>query len=535
MKLESVHIKNFKTLEDISVDFRGYYTAISGKNNAGKTNLISVIRQIFKDQLRERFFFTRDEEIRYQEAKTQWVDGSPDIEFHYVVTIGKDTDPGLHEFLERIAETKTASATINLKLFVNINQRDEVKKTCQINGVAVSEYASGEIYQKLGSSNLAFVHDSAARDGSVLYGRTRHLHEIIFTQTEKRQLLDEQKKLQNKVKNISKAHKSELSDLLGHLEDKYEVEFSVPDIYTGTLPFSINLKDKNVDVPLDDWGSGTKNRTHILISILQAKRIQSREDPNRITPFVMIEEPKSFLHPSGQAEFGRVLRKLAKELEIQIVVTTHSPYMLSQDDVQCNVLLDRKVVRGKLKQTEKVKVEDSNWMTPFSLILGLDNSEFEGWKGVLSSKNKAVLLVEGELDKSYLEHISTLGFPKFKLPDNVEVVAYGGKDALKNAILLKFIIQKFEKVLVTFDLDAKSELERIMRQIGLVEGKHYACVGLDKPGQECIEGLVHDSVRSAVFAANPDLVMQLTAQDSSLRKSAKNSLKHKVLELFSRP
>lgn len=534
MKLESVNIKNFKTLENIKIDFSGYYTAISGKNNAGKSNLINVLRQIFKDQLRERYFFSRDDDFRYQEAKTQWVDGNPDIELHYRVSIGESTDPGLHQFVKRITETNDLQSVIQLELSLVINQKNERKQSCLVDGHTVSEYAAQEIFQKLASSNLAFMHDSAGRDFSSIYGRMNYLHEIVFTEEEKKQLLDEQKKLQNKVKSISKAHKSELSDLLGNLEDKYEVEFSMLDMYTGSLPFTMNLKDKNVDVPLDDWGSGTKNRTHILMSILQAKRIKSKVDPNRITPFVMIEEPESFLHPSGQAEFGRVLRKLAKELEIQIIVTTHSPYMLSQEDVKCNVLLDRKIFRNKLKQTEKVELEESNWMTPFSLILGLDNSEFEGWKTVLTTNNKAVLLVEGEIDKKYLEHINSLNHAKFKIPNNVEIVAYGGKDALKNSILLKFIIQKFEKVLITFDLDAKSELERIMKQINLIEGKQYISIGINKPGQECIEGLVPDSIRAEVFSKNTDLVMKLSAQDTIARKSAKNEIKQKILDSFTR-
>lgn len=531
MKLESVSIKNFRTIETLQIDFDGFYTAISGKNNAGKTNVISVLRQIFKHQMKEHFFFGREDEVRYQDSKTQWVQGSPDIEFNYTISIGKETDPGLHEFIERITENKTLGLAICLNLALKINNKDEITKTCKVNGAEASAYAAGEIFQKLENSNLAFIYDSAARDAASVF-RMRYLHEIIFTQAEMKQLQEEQKKLQNKVKNISKAHKSELSDLLGHLEDKYEVEFSVPNIYHGGLPFSMNLRDKNVDAPLDDWGSGTKNRTHILLSILQAKRIQGRDDPNRITPFVMIEEPESFLHPSGQAEFGRVLRKLAKELEIQIVVTTHSPYMLSQEDVNCNVLLDRKIIRGKIKQTVKVDLKESNWMAPFSLILGLDNAEFEAWKDALSSKTKAVLLVEGELDKQYLEHISSLGIANFTIPPNVEVVPYGGKYALKNAILLKFIVQKFDKVLITFDLDAKSELERVMRQINLTDGKHYLAVGVNKPGAECIEGLVHESVRAAVFAANADLVMQLTSQDSNQRKSAKSFLKQKILERF---
>ncbi len=144
-------------------------------------------------------------------------------------------------------------------------------------------------------------------------------------------------------------HNTELSELLGHLKDKYEVEFTIPDgMFTGSLPFEINLKDRNVEVPLDGWGSGTKNRTHIMMSILQAHRIRSKDDQNRITPFVMIEEPESFLHPSAQAEFGRVLRSLANELKIQTIVTTHSPYMLCQENINSNVLLARKYLfRGR--------------------------------------------------------------------------------------------------------------------------------------------------------------------------------------------
>jgi hypothetical protein len=335
------------------------------------------------------------------------------------------------------------------------------------------------------------------------------------------------------VKSISRAHKSELSELLGHLEDKYEVDFTIPDgMYTGTLPFAINLKDRNVDVPLDDWGSGTKNRTHIMMSILQAHRIRSKDDQNRITPFVMIEEPESFLHPSAQAEFGRVLRTLANDLQIQTIVTTHSPYMLCQENVASNVLLVRRAHRGKLKATERVPLDEQKWMEPFSEILGLDNAEFSAWKDVLGSSRTCVLLVEGDLDKRYLEHIHSLGHASLRLPDDLDIVAYEGKDALKNTIMLKFIVEKFKRVFVTFDLDAKPELEKIMQQIGLKAGTDYLAIGANKPGKQCIEGLVPDRILAAVHAQNTDLVMQLTAQDAKERKSAKSSIKQKILSAF---
>lgn len=532
MRLSRVLVKNYRTLEDISVTFNGYYTAISGKNNAGKTSLIKCIRETFKDNLRE-FYYRPDLGVEYREDKTQWVAGTPDIVFEYELSVGSSDDPGLFLFAEKMVEEKLQGDQLCLVLRVIYRQKNETDCVAWVNGKELNSFTSKEILKKIQSSSLAFMHDSADRGMSYFGPRGRYLHELMFSKEELGQVSEEQKKLQKKIQSLSKVHKTELSDLLGHLEEKYEVEFTMPEgMFSGTVPFSINLKDKNVDVPLNDWGSGTKNRTQIMVSILQANRIRSRGEEGRITPFVIIEEPESFLHPSAQAEFGRVLMDLANELKIQTVVTTHSPYMLCQSNVSSNVLLDRPLVRGKSKQTVVVEVEEKNWMTPFSETLGLDNNEFSSWKDVLLNKNQCVLLVEGEIDKKYIEHIGSLGIEGFKVPDGLEILPYEGKDALKNTILLKFMVEKFKKVLITFDLDAKSELEKVMGQIGLKEGCNYIAVGVDKAGKQCIEGLLPERIISKVVSQNSDLVMQLTSQDGKERKSAKNALKSRYLAEF---
>jgi putative ATP-dependent endonuclease of the OLD family len=532
MRLNKVSVKNYRTLEDVSVTFNGYYTAISGKNNAGKTSLIRCIRETFKDNLRE-FFYRPDSEVEYREDKTQWVVGTPEIVFEYELTVGSSDDPGLFLFVEKMLEQKLPDAQMMLVLRIMHKQKNETSCLVWVDGKELNSYSSKEILKKIQASSLAFMHDSADRAVSYFGPRGRYLHELMFSKQELSQLSEEQQRLQKKIANLSKAHKTELSDLLGHLEEKYEVEFTVPDgMFSGAVPFSINLKDKSVDVPLNDWGSGTKNRTQIMVSILQANRIRSRGDEGRITPFVIIEEPESFLHPSAQAEFGRVLMDLADELKIQTIVTTHSPYMLCQRSVSSNVLLDRQIVRGKSKQTMVVEVQEQNWMEPFSDILGLDNKEFSSWKHVLLNGNQSVLLVEGEIDKKYIEHINALGIDGFKLPEGIEIVPYEGKDALKNTILLKFIVEKFKRVIITFDLDAKSELERTMQQIGLKEGQDYIAVGVDKSGRQCIEGLLPERVIAKVVSENTDLVMQMGAADSKDRRSAKSALKGRYLAEF---
>jgi len=533
MKIEQLTVKNYRTLEDISVSFSGYYTAISGQNNAGKTSLVRVLRETFKDQTQSRFTYIPDDELSYRDAVTQWTKGSPEILFQYSIRVEKEPDPGLFQFIEKFIEKTIPEASVLLKVSISQDSENIATCTCFVNDAELTEFASKEILQKLKSSDLAIVHDSAANSGGVFFGRGHLLHELVFSADERAEITKEQKRLQNKIKSISRTHKSELSELLDHLEDRYEVEFSIPDgMFTGSVPFAINLKDKNVDVPLDEWGSGTRNKTQIMMSLLQAYRVQKKDDQNKITPIIIIEEPESFLHPSAQAEFGRVLRKLARDLKIQTIVTTHSPYMLCQDSIESNVLLQRKMFRKKLKESVQVPLEQDSWMEPFSEILGLDDSEFNAWKDVLSANTSVVVLVEGKTDKKYLELVNGAGHVGCSLPEGIDIVPYDGKDALKNTILLKFILNKFRKVLITFDLDAKSELEKSMKQLGLKEGSDYLAVGVNKPGKQCIEGLLPDAVLADVHSKNTDLVMQLTSQDGMERRSAKSALKARTLTAF---
>ena len=191
MKIDRVCVKNYRTLEDISIEFAGYYTAISGKNNAGKTTLIKVLRETFKDHLRDRFSFEREERT-YQDDKTQWVFGTPDIVFDYIVSISKESDPGLFQFIEKFLEKSIPLSTVALRITLSQNQRDEVSCVCEVEGTAVGDFASNEILQKVTSSNLAFVHDSAARDHAMFFGRGHFLHELIFSPAERKQLADEQ-------------------------------------------------------------------------------------------------------------------------------------------------------------------------------------------------------------------------------------------------------------------------------------------------------------------------------------------------------
>lgn len=420
-------------------------------------------------------------------------------------------------------------------MIIELKPKQERKIQIFVNGVELEKYETGEVFRRLSSSNIVMFHNSINSQSKIFSpSGTLSFHEMLLSKDEREELKKEQDKIKRKVRKFAQGHRGELSDLLAQLEEKYEVELTVFEgMLRDTIPLGINLKDKGVEVPLDDWGSGTQNRTRIMMSILAASRIRQQvNDENRVTPIIVVEEPESFLHPSAQAEFGRVIRSLARDFKVQIIITTHSPYMLCQEHPNSNILLDRKVFRNKLKETEVVDVTEERWMEPFGKILGLDDESVKPWVEVVQASKDNTVLVEGQIDKEYIEYISSKNINGFTIPKHVEIIPYGGKDALKNSIMLKFVIEKFNRVYITFDLDAKNELEKTMKFLNMKDGDDFMAVGIDEDGKDCIEGLLPKNILSTVYGENPDLIMRLTSSDSKKRKSAKNEIKSKLLDRF---
>jgi putative ATP-dependent endonuclease of OLD family len=112
------------------------------------------------------------------------------------------------------------------------------------------------------------------------------------------------------------------------------------------------------------------------------------------------------------------------------------------------------------------------------------------------------------------------------------VVEYGGKSTLKNTTLLQFILRKFDRVFITYDLDAASETQDALRKISIEYLENSLPLGMKGDGKDCIEGLLPAQVIKAVFNRETDLVIAVTSGDNTARKKARDQLKKKYLEEF---
>lgn len=534
MRIKSLTAKNYRTLVDFEINFSNNFCTISGRNNAGKSCVIRLLSILFRNG--QRYPWRQaSSSVDYKDDKTQWIKDSSPIQLGYTLEITKDEDPALISFIEKISRKVITDSAALLQLTLTTAENGDTFFGASVNGESVDEEAK-EIHKRIKDSNLLFLYNSTTRSEDFIYGggRRRMFYEFVMSPEEKKELDAAGKHVERRLRRFAKEHTAGLSTILGRLAEKYDVEVSPLEGYSShEMPLGINLKDKNVEVPLNDWGSGTQNRTSILMAILQANRIKTAGNPDeKITPIVVVEEPESFLHPSAQAEFGKMLRNLSGELGIQIIATTHSPHMLNQQNASSNILLSREVKRSKLFETRIIETSGESWMAPFADHLGIGKIDFDCLKPLFAVAKSKVLLVEGPIDKEYFSFLQNNSLACEKLNPDIEIVPYGGKDTLKNTLLVQFVLKKFDSVFVTYDLDAAAECKPALIRVDLEELKDFCSLGVNQPGKNCIEGLLPERTLSAVHAIHSTLIMKLGSTDNKERRRAKDELKKHYLNEF---
>jgi predicted ATP-dependent endonuclease of OLD family len=538
MIIKKISAKNYRSLEDIEIDFNPYYNALSGKNNSGKSNIIRAVLSFLTHNFRIYAQYQTGP-INYNSDYPFWKTKEKNkenitIEIH--LELERDNDAGLYKFIRELIfkEEETSEVDKEILLIKATNEADKNNTTIEIwfgEHNIEDEYKRDELLNRIRSSESVLFHNSTENDPYSFRYRRRDSLTSYLNNEDLETITQKKKILESAVKKSLKKHQTVFSTLLGRLTEKYDVSLGIPSLDIDRESIEISLKEKGIEVSLEDWGSGTKNRTLILLNLMNAKRIQESLNLNkRLTPIVIIEEPESFLHPSAQAEFGRILQDIAAEFKIQILVATHSPYLLSHKEPKANLLLERDL-NNKDKGSKLIDTAGDKWYEPFALSLGISGDDFGPLKSTIFSEKSDIILVEGPSDKEYFELLKKSKHGKNKLDFKGEIFPYGGAGNIKNNILLRFIKDRFKKFVVTVDLDKYSETKNTFQSLGLCENKEFIVIGKNETGKKCIEGLIPHSLLLKVYSENVVLVQQ-SMENSDEGKNARSQIKAKVLEAF---
>ncbi len=531
MKITQLEIKDYRTFENVEINFDDFYSAICGQNDAGKSNIVRALRAVLReDNIYGRAKRHRISTLRDYPRWKETNDGDKEINISIELTIFREADAGVFEFFIDYLDLEIDENDVSMCLKLHSKWLDSISSSevvADLNGERFEGIKAQEIHKKVQSSIL--IHNSTEIETRASF--TGFLQE--FSEQYSTELNKMTSSLQRSLAKIAKTQKEEVSSLLSKLNSNLKVGITVPAMSFDRLPYNLSLGDNKIEVDLDDWGSGTKNRTMIFLTLLKAKQIsESVTTAEKMTPILIIEEPESFLHPSAQAEFGRVLQQISNEFGVQVITTTHSPYMLNQSSPESNILLERKITSKQLRETKKIDTASENWMEPFGVVLGLSNDEFKPWREIFFSESKSHLLVEGKTDKEYFELLRQEEHGSNKLSFEGEIFPYDGFGNLSNPTLLNFLKAKSKDLVVTFDIDVIKHVEPTLKRHGFEKNKSYVVVGVNKAGSRSIEGLIPDSYKNRVNAENPELVQQGIHGTKEEQKFAKNKLKSLYLDDF---
>jgi AAA15 family ATPase/GTPase len=123
MKIKQLAITNYRTLEAVNLEFPSSYTAICGRNDSGKTNVVRAIRAIIKeDSGITGFIYDGDEDkVSIKDDYPKWKEIDPskrEIRFQLVLTVQRERDAGLFQFLLKQLTISTEETSIDLTMAV---------------------------------------------------------------------------------------------------------------------------------------------------------------------------------------------------------------------------------------------------------------------------------------------------------------------------------------------------------------------------------------------------------------------------------
>ena len=313
-KITQLHIKHFRGFENQKLDVGDAVTIIFGKNGTSKSTLLGMIAQPFYFSSKKQTKYTSDYgadnggvinavqingkpfEAKYSDIfrmseTDEQAHGNQKYEY-YLKIIGKNV---------RFAEPLSGHSEM-LLVQSQFSQETSQKKRFRLVGGGTSHYR--------GTGN--FPHP-------VIYLGLSRLYPMALSN------LDENKEI-----HISDDEKA-------WFDEQYRTVLSLPELHgqlSTSFPKQVNkppyLLPNARECNYKSVSAGQDNTGQIISAILSFRRLKKQMGQDYKGGLLLIDELGATLHPSAQKNILRFLCHFAKELDIQIVATSHSLVILRE-------------------------------------------------------------------------------------------------------------------------------------------------------------------------------------------------------------
>lgn len=483
MKLRALKIQNFRSLEDVTIDFDDRFTVIVGENDSGKSSLVDCIRVVTQGRSVDRADFTSGtsemtlivviDDLEFE--KTYQLTGDEVTESPMKARPSRDYILSLTNWLndqttdfskaENLEYLKSSCSLFNIQVRSNSNPQ-----TLRSNLEAALSDATSPDFAIEGARFPSF--NSIQLDGKHFENVSSFFKEV-YLKEQQRSLwsasVDESKTILDTVNEAIDSYAQEMNGQIEESGIKDKLRIFLPNltdiqVKPSFTPQDFNLNanvlflEPNGEIDLDKKGDGTKRR--ITMALLELKRDASRVETDESTVY-MLDEPDTHLHVRAQVQLLDTLRRFADGGN-QVIISTHSPFIMnSVNPSQLRLLTSSQSNRTKVKRLRT----DSD-STDFVLrSLGIEN--------VYLFFARTIVLVEGATEDKFLHAYiprRTNNDPSGSLIRIVDVDGVGNVYGFGRALVE---VHSPDRIFVLTDNDVSEDMTALMETLSLPESNRF--------------------------------------------------------------
>ena len=471
MKLTHIRIKDFRSFSgEHDFDVSSGVNYFVGPNNCGKSNLIRALElALDPDAI---FRAARDRPAREDQRGKP-----PTTRITLTFGVGK-SGPEVtllrraHEYEMAVREARRAPIGDGVQTYADDHEVRLVttftgggrKTGFQAKGQGASSLAGdSDLHQKLEDQFRSALRFAVIHSGEDLYsllrGKFREILQLVISD----HLSDEMTKAEAARADYLAALQAELLEPLrslvlervGGMFPEITVAKLVPDV----PPVAETLS--SVDVQLGDLATtelkdkGTGVRGAVLVSMLQYLAEQSRR-----SLVLAVEEPEAFLHPAGQEAIRGHLEDLAMRADVSLLVTTHSPYVISRSAEALLTEL-RKSPDGATSKAASAPGNESRADLLGSLYRDAGLARVLERSLEIPAGTKAVVITEGYTDGLFLRQCCEAAGRKDLLDGLHFIPADRAANVVPQAILAEAATELPVIALLDYDESGKAAVEKL--------------------------------------------------------------------------
>jgi putative ATP-dependent endonuclease of OLD family len=344
MHVNSVRIRNFKSLQKCDVALNQDLNIFVGDNEAGKSTLLEAVHLVMSGQINGRsiqnelspYLFNVDAVKEYVQALNS---GTPIPPPTVTIEAYLDDDPVFARLKGTNNELKQNCPGLRLRIVFDDEYKDEyrayIANPGEVKTIPIEYYKADWLsfaYNPVTSRSISiksiFIDTTVIRLTS---GTDRYVNRVVSTvldQRQKAELALSYRKLKDTFQQFDgvKRINTHLATQKGHVTKK---DLSLSMDMSSRAGWEANVAPHLDDLPLAFSGKGEQSVVNMMLAV------QSSEDAH----ILLIEEPENHLSYSNMSELIRRISEKASGK--QLIIATHSSYVLNKLGVQKVTLFNR--------------------------------------------------------------------------------------------------------------------------------------------------------------------------------------------------